>query len=1214
MKRRVEQSSQWAGRIFWLALVLIVVIVTSGSGSAQGQGQSRGRSIFTPIAEADTARPPQPERGKKRGRRVRANVAAVTAGDAAGADDILTLNLFDDAEFRARRRGAIERPRAGASVWSGQLIDMPGEATIAVNGDVMAGTVFADDRLFEIIYAGNGEHEVRELDPSQFPTDDPPFDGDIAPDVPGGVAADGTAVAGDAAGQIDVMVVWTPAARAAAGGTAAIQSVVDLAVANTNTSYANSNVTQRIRLVYAGEISYTETGTSTDLPRLTSTSDGFLDSVHSMRNTYGADIVTLLGEGYAAGGSCGIGYLMTTVSTSFATYAFNVVDRTCAAGNLSYAHELGHNMGLHHDPAHASGAGAYSYAYGYQEPSGAFRTVMAYQCPTGSCPRLTRFSNPSLSYNGMPTGTSNHNNALALNNTASTVANLRQAVGGSCTYSLGASSTTVSSGSSSSSVAVTAGPGCAWAATSNVGWVTITSGSPGTANGSVGFSVQANTAGTARAGALTIAGKTFTVNQAAAACGAFSLSPASQSVGASGGAVSVNVTGTTGCTRSATSNASWITVTAGASGTGTGTVSLSVTANTAGTSRTGTVTVGGQTFTVNQAAVTCGAFSLSSASQTVGASGGAVSVNVTGTTGCPRSATSNASWISVTAGASGTGTGTVSLSVAANTAGTNRTGTVTIAGQTFTVYQSAATCGAFSLSPASQTVGSTGGAVSVNVTGTTGCPRSATSNASWITVAAGASGTGTGTVSLNVAANTAGTSRTGTATIGGKVFSVTQSAAPCGAFSLSPASQNVGAVGGAASTSVTGTTGCARTATSNASWITVTGGATGSGSGTVSTSVAANTLTTTRTGTVTIGGQTFTIMQAAAVATCSYSISPASTSVGSAAGSGSFTLTTQAGCAATAVTTASWITITSGATGTGSRTVGFTFAANAGNQRTGAITVGGRTFSISQSKRNGKPANAAKADFSGDQLADLLWQHADGTVALWTMNGVTATATQFLTPARVDPAWRMIGSGDLDGNGAPEIVWQHRDGWLLAWFMSGTSAAQAVYLTPNRVDAAWKIVGLGDFNGDLRADLVWQHDSGMLAVWYMNGTTSTGSSLLSPSSVGGTAWQVVGVGDINGDLKTDLVWQESSSGLVGAWLMNGVAASSFVLFSPSQVDPATWRLRGVIDLDDDGRTDLLWQSTNGSLVAWMMQGTTAATVRSLNPAGVGSGWRLVGPR
>lgn len=1127
MKRRVEQSSQWAGRIFWLALVLIVVIVTSGSGSAQGQGQSRGRSIFTPIAEADTARPPQPERGKKRGRRVRANVAAVTASDAAGADDILTLNLFDDAEFRARRRGAIERPRAGASVWSGQLIDVPGEATIAVNGDVMAGTVFADDRLFEIIYAGNGEHEVRELDTSQFPTDDPPFEGDIAPDVPGGAAADGTAVAGDAAGQIDVMVVWTPAARAAAGGTAAIQSVVDLAVANTNTSYANSNVTQRVRLVFAGEISYTETGTSTDLPRLTSTSDGFLDSVHSMRNTYGADIVTLLGEGYAAGGSCGIGYLMTTVSTSFATYAFNVVDRTCAAGNLSYAHELGHNMGLHHDPAHASGAGAYSYAYGYQEPSGAFRTVMAYQCPTGSCPRLTRFSNPSLSYNGMPTGTSNHNNALALNNTASTVANLRQAVGGSCTYSLGASSTTVSSGSSSSSVAVTAGPGCAWAATSNVGWVTITSGSPGTANGSVGFSVQANTAGTARAGALTIAGKTFTVNQAAAACGAFSLSPASQSVGASGGAVSVNVTGTTGCTRSATSNASWITVTAGASGTGTGTVSLSVTANTAGTSRTGTVTVGGQTFTVNQAAVTCGAFSLSSASQTVGASGGAVSVNVTGTTGCPRSATSNASWI---------------------------------------------------------------------------------------TVAAGASGTGTGTVSLNVAANTAGTSRTGTATIGGKVFSVTQSAAPCGAFSLSPASQNVGAVGGAASTSVTGTTGCARTATSNASWITVTGGATGSGSGTVSTSVAANTLTTTRTGTVTIGGQTFTIMQAAAVATCSYSISPASTSVGSAAGSGSFTLTTQAGCAATAVTTASWITITSGATGTGSRTVGFTFAANAGNQRTGAITVGGRTFSISQSKRNGKPANAAKADFSGDQLADLLWQHADGTVALWTMNGVTATATQLLTPARVDPAWRMVGSGDLDGNGDPEIVWQHRDGWLLAWFMSGTSAAQAVYLTPNRVDAAWKIVGLGDFNGDLRADLVWQHDSGMLAVWYMNGTTSTGSSLLSPSSVGGTAWQVVGVGDINGDLKTDLVWQESSSGLVGAWLMNGVAASSFVLFSPSQVDPATWRLRGVIDLDDDGRTDLLWQSTNGSLVAWMMQGTTAATVRSLNPAGVGSGWRLVGPR
>src|SRR5262245_61125113 len=120
MNRHVATSSEWAGRVFWLALVLILVIVTSGSGNAQGQGQGRGRALFTrgaDRAEADSAGANPSERGKKRGRRVRANVATVTAGDTAGGDDVLTLNLFDDVEVRARRRGNIEHPRAGGAVW-----------------------------------------------------------------------------------------------------------------------------------------------------------------------------------------------------------------------------------------------------------------------------------------------------------------------------------------------------------------------------------------------------------------------------------------------------------------------------------------------------------------------------------------------------------------------------------------------------------------------------------------------------------------------------------------------------------------------------------------------------------------------------------------------------------------------------------------------------------------------------------------------------------------------------------------------------------------------------------------------------------------------------------------------------------------------------------------------------------------------------------------
>src|SRR5262249_33644958 len=154
------------------------------------------------------------------------------------------------------------------------------------------------------------------------------------------------------------------------GGTDAMQSLVTLAVANANTAYANSQIDAQLRLVYSGEVAFVEApaNISGDLGKLATNGDGSLDAVHTLRDQYGADVVSLIGTGYTSGsGACGIGYLMTNVSTTFASSAFTVVDQACAAGNLSLAHEIGHNEGLHHDPANASGQGAYPYAFGYQD-------------------------------------------------------------------------------------------------------------------------------------------------------------------------------------------------------------------------------------------------------------------------------------------------------------------------------------------------------------------------------------------------------------------------------------------------------------------------------------------------------------------------------------------------------------------------------------------------------------------------------------------------------------------------------------------------------------------------------------------------------------------------------------------------------------------------------------------------------------------------------
>ena len=236
----------------------------------------------------------------------------------------------------------------------------------------MMGTVFAHGHTYEIASTGNGLHEVRELDPASFPTDDPPL---LAPDIPPGANQPAAvAPALDTTAPIDVLVVWTPAARAAVGSTAAMQSLVTLAVANANTAYANSHIAAQLRLVYSGEVSFTETAANIagDLGKLARNGDGALDTVQTLRNQYGADVVSLIGTGYTSGSSaCGIGYLMTTVSTGFASSAFNVVDQACAAGNLSFAHESDTTRACITTQRMQAGRAPISYAYGYQDPGGA---------------------------------------------------------------------------------------------------------------------------------------------------------------------------------------------------------------------------------------------------------------------------------------------------------------------------------------------------------------------------------------------------------------------------------------------------------------------------------------------------------------------------------------------------------------------------------------------------------------------------------------------------------------------------------------------------------------------------------------------------------------------------------------------------------------------------------------------------------------------------
>ncbi|MGB5657984.1 MAG: M12 family metallo-peptidase [Thermoanaerobaculia bacterium] len=250
----------------------------------------------------------------------------------------LVLNLFPDSVFTARldRAGSTV---SGGRYWTGHLKEISsGTVSLVLRDGALTGSVNTGEALFQIRHLRDGVHSVREADPASFAQELEPIE------VSGAGAELPKAVEVlDDGSNIDILVVYTPTARDNAGGTTAIKNLIDLAVVESNQSYANSGISQRLSLGDVQEVAYSEVGFnwSTALSRLRGTSDGYMDNVHGQRDASCADAVVLI---VGSATSCGIGYLMTTVSPGFEDAAFSVVSYNCATGYYSFAHELGHNM------------------------------------------------------------------------------------------------------------------------------------------------------------------------------------------------------------------------------------------------------------------------------------------------------------------------------------------------------------------------------------------------------------------------------------------------------------------------------------------------------------------------------------------------------------------------------------------------------------------------------------------------------------------------------------------------------------------------------------------------------------------------------------------------------------------------------------------------------------------------------------------------------
>ena len=224
--------------------------------------------------------------------------------------DSIRLNLLDDVSVNMLWDHVGPTQDGKGTVWSGSIEGLPfGEGSLVVTGSMMVGHInLGNGTVYRIEPETGGLHVIQEIDQSDFPSEGQSLQSTTA-GAPATVPNDV-----DDGSIIDVMVLWTPAARQHVGGQANMTAKVQLGVELTNRGYANSGIIQRVRLVYAGEIDYAEKSFVDDLDALTDPNDGKMDEVHALRDRFGADIVSTNAENAVA--VCWV--LMTNPSSTFA--------------------------------------------------------------------------------------------------------------------------------------------------------------------------------------------------------------------------------------------------------------------------------------------------------------------------------------------------------------------------------------------------------------------------------------------------------------------------------------------------------------------------------------------------------------------------------------------------------------------------------------------------------------------------------------------------------------------------------------------------------------------------------------------------------------------------------------------------------------------------------------------------------------------------------
>ena len=259
---------------------------------------------------------------------------------------------------------------------------------------------------------------------------------------------------------------------------------------------------------------------------------------------------------------------------------------------------------------------------------------------------------------------------------------------------------------------------------------------------------------------------------------------------------------------------------------------------------------------------------------------------------------------------------------------------------------------------------------------------------------------------------------------------------------------------------------------------------------------------------------------------------------------------------------------------------------------------------------------AGIGDFDGDGKADMLWRNSGtGENYIYFMNGSTIKPTEGYLRTVADHNWQVAGVGDFDGDGKDDILWRNAvTGQNYLYPMDGRSIKSSEGYLRTVADTTWQIAGVGDFDGDGKADVLWRNNvSGENYLYLMDGTAikATEGYLRKVADLG---WQVVGIGDYNGDGKADILWRNSTTGENYLYPMHGktiLGAEGYLRTVPDQ----SWQVKGTGDYDGDGVADILWRNAaTGENYLYLMDGTTIKPAEGYLRTVPQPNWQVQNPR